>query len=371
MIPTPGTFRRLWVKLSAPPGAGKSWTFTFTKNGYNFQALTVTISGDTDTSGLDSTHSFTVSAAEIAAGTNGICMSVAPSGTPTACTARWGFEFEGDTAKHSMFGTGMFGNLSQTLTQYLGMDAGAVAYAAADEYKGTWVVPCNGTIKNICAILTVAPGTSKSRTFTVRKNGVDTACLLSFSGTETYKVGSTSVAVAAGDLISLSSVMDPTDGTVAASQVRMGIIFEAETDGDFIICNASQGQTPDRDINYFALPQAANIAWNATVGNMQMVVPSDFTIKSFYMKAAAAPGSGNTWDLWVSKNGSNLTATVLHLDDPATTDNATGLTEAIVAGDLLAYSIDGTSTPNWSGFAIAMCASMGAPAIPPTFLLFF
>ncbi len=76
------TLRNLYVRLSAAPGAGKSWVFTVRKNGADTN-LSVTISG-TDTTGNDTSNSVDFSDDDY------MTMQCTPSGTPAAAHARWG-----------------------------------------------------------------------------------------------------------------------------------------------------------------------------------------------------------------------------------------------------------------------------------------
>jgi len=78
-------FKKLYVKLANSPGADKGYTFTIRQNGASpANGLAVEISGDTDTTGNDTTHTITISDGDDV----GI-MSV-PSNTPTVGRVGWG-----------------------------------------------------------------------------------------------------------------------------------------------------------------------------------------------------------------------------------------------------------------------------------------
>lgn len=63
------------------------------------------------------------------------------------------------------------------------------------------------TLTSISVKSTIAPGAALTDTFTVRLNGTDTALTVALSGTNTEaNLGGQSVAVAAGDLLSVSMV---------------------------------------------------------------------------------------------------------------------------------------------------------------------
>ncbi len=100
VVPTDGTFRNLIVELSGTPGAGNSYAFVLMVNG-SPSTLTTTIS-DSETSDSDQANDVAVSAGDI------VSIRVTPTSTPTVQTAKWSFEFEGDTANESI----IMGNFS-------------------------------------------------------------------------------------------------------------------------------------------------------------------------------------------------------------------------------------------------------------------
>jgi hypothetical protein len=119
--------------------------------------------------------------------------------------------------------------------QWAGGAGGTTLSTGSTEYVSPTGAGLSGTETSVNALLAVAatlatlrislvtaPGASKSRTFTVRKNGVATSAVVTISGTDTTGSWSGSVDFAAGDLISLESV--PT-GTPAASLEDHGLRF--------------------------------------------------------------------------------------------------------------------------------------------------
>lgn len=63
-VPYSGTIRNLFVNLSGQPGAGKNYVLTFRKNLVD-QAVTVTLTGASQSTGNDTTHSFSVTAGDL------------------------------------------------------------------------------------------------------------------------------------------------------------------------------------------------------------------------------------------------------------------------------------------------------------------
>ncbi len=84
------TIADLYVYLQTAPGAGKSWKFTFRKNGAD-TSLEVTIA-DTDQSGNDTAHP--VSASD----NDQVSMESNPTSTPTQSRTAWGFTITAPSA---------------------------------------------------------------------------------------------------------------------------------------------------------------------------------------------------------------------------------------------------------------------------------
>ena len=169
VIPTGGNLKKLYVELaSAPdPGGSDGYIITLRKNGLS-QALTVTITGD-NTTGNDTANSVAVSAGDT------ICLKVTPTGTPAAePKINYGLVFEATTDGESPVLNGSTNNLDAATTEY---------NLLAPYYSFAWTateadVKCSAQeciLKNFYVKLDDSPGTDKSYTFTLRKNGADTA----------------------------------------------------------------------------------------------------------------------------------------------------------------------------------------------------
>jgi hypothetical protein len=353
LVSAPGTFSNLWFKTSLPAGVGAGWTFTIRKNLVN-TSLACAISGDTQQSAQDAVNSVTITQADIDAGNNAIGLRIDVAGVPvTTATAAWGLQFEGTSAKQSIMGRGG-ATLSTTLTQYLDLNNNAL-YDSAYEINTQLIMPCAGTFKNLCGKLSVAPGTGATRTLTVRKNGVDTAVTMTFSDTEVYKTsGATSVAVSAGDLISIQSTMSVSPAPVAGS-FWGGITFEADTDGDFILPLGGVYTAPSPTVTSYAPVYASVVTWDTTsFVPAQQVAAQAFTAKAMYAILSGVP-NGN-YDLILYKNGLPTNLKV-NIADPATTGNYAE-NVAIAAGDLLNYTAVPYDTPSGRGVAMSVCGTM-------------
>lgn len=91
----------------------------------------------------------------------------------------------------------------QSVASYLGSPGGNVATTV--ESISQRICSRNCTLQNLIIHLTVAPGTSKSRIFIVRKNGINTGLAVTIQGTVTVDGSNTTdqVSFISGDLFSL------------------------------------------------------------------------------------------------------------------------------------------------------------------------
>ena len=126
--------------------------------------------------------------------------------------------------KH-LFTGGTVGNLATNGTAEYFPAVGVLA-PTVTEANTQQTVPQSGIVKNASIKLTVAPGASKTRVFKLRKNGADTAIVVTITGgTATLGTDTTNeVSVAAGDLLAWWS-----DGgaatTPAASQAKASVEY--------------------------------------------------------------------------------------------------------------------------------------------------
>ena len=100
----------------------------------------------------------------------------------------------------------VFGNTGivvSAATRYL-YPGSAVAAVAEVQIR----IPRAMTLASVSVHSTVAPGVGLTDTFTVRKNGSDTALAVSLVGTDVDETTTTNVSFAAGDLLSVKLVSD-------------------------------------------------------------------------------------------------------------------------------------------------------------------
>ncbi len=161
-VPTDGKFSALYVDLTtAPdPGGADGYTFTLRVNGID-SGLAVTITGD-DTTGN------AASDIDIPEGAI-VTLKFAPSGTPAAePQARWGLKWEPDVSGESIVLGCTYNEPHVTNTEYITPTTWSIstwATTTASRVQPVW----EATIKNLYVIMETAPGSGKSRVFTIRK----------------------------------------------------------------------------------------------------------------------------------------------------------------------------------------------------------
>jgi hypothetical protein len=108
---------------------------------------------------------------------------------------------------------------------------GPVTLSASSAAGFRTVMPRAGTIKNLFAAVSVAPGAAKSWAFTVRKNGVDQALTCTISGASATNASDTShsFTVTAGDEIEIKVAPS---GTPTAAKVEWSAELVAADVGD-------------------------------------------------------------------------------------------------------------------------------------------
>jgi len=105
-------------------------------------------------------------------------------------------------------------------------------YFSSTEFNGTCICTAAGTFSNFKITLQSAPGGGKSYTFTLRINGVDTAAVITISGTSTSGTyTATTIALADGDELTIKSVAS---STPTASAANISWDFNGTTTADCI-----------------------------------------------------------------------------------------------------------------------------------------
>ena len=356
IIPSSGTVRELHVKVDTAPGAGKSYTIALSQE-LSATALTCQIS-DSNTTCNDTSNSISVTAGER------LSIKITPSGTPAAARMAFNLEFLPTTEGETVLMGSSSGSLL-TGTRYLPL-LGANNGGTSEGVRHI-VMPAAGTLKKLYVRLSATPGTDNARTFTLRKNAADVSGIsIAYGATDSGTLSDTdTITVAAGDLISLSSLET---GTPAAASIGYGIVFVPDTTGDFIIPTNNNGNISASAARYVGLSEFSTVtAPSATETEVQTLGWSDFIIKAAYVKLSFAPGASKSITTVLRENAADPSVpfTVAISGSSATTGSASG-SFTPTDGALYATSITPSGTPTVGGAAVSYLGNSIVDTTAPT-----
>lgn len=194
IVPEAGFINALFAAVKVAPGAATTLILTVRKNG------------------ADTASTCTISAAGLSASdvTNSIAVAAGDKIT-ISCAA-----LAGSSAEDL--------DLSIRYQITAGTSAAVTGIAENATENRFFVVPAAGTVKGAYARVGTAPGGTDTVTLTLRKNAADTANVITITGVGTTGNDTTNtVAVAAGDRLSVSSV---TSATAGAANLDYGLLYE-------------------------------------------------------------------------------------------------------------------------------------------------
>ncbi len=218
MVPTAGTFSKLFAKLNGAPSGSAQYRLEIYKNGVA-TGLSCIIAG-TNVTANDVVNSFSVAAGDT------IAIVSTPTGVPTARMAAWGLLFTPTTDGESFISYGSNAapsNTAVTFEQPLGH--GGNSWNATE--RQLVIGPYTLTKQQVK--LSTSPGAGRSWDFVTRKNAADTALATNLLATTT---GSTtaSVAFAQGDKLALE--LTPTGTPTVFTDAKWGaVIYVAPAGG--------------------------------------------------------------------------------------------------------------------------------------------
>jgi hypothetical protein len=218
ILPDSGTLDRFYVNTNAP-GTGTSYAWAMLKNGAAPSPQPACTTADTATTCNDTSNAFTNSAAD------DIEFQGTPSNTPAASNAvfglRWRPTCSGFTSCFPLIMTTSTSDPTTGTTYYQPQGGNAVGSTTEANVQ----IPAHSmTLRRMYVKLLAAPGTGVTRTYTVRKNGVDTGMTCGVTGTNTTCSITTGadVTVADNDKITISSVVS--GGTAVATQAGVALL---------------------------------------------------------------------------------------------------------------------------------------------------
>lgn len=204
------------------------------------------------------------------------------------------------------------------------------------------VASCSGVVSRMYVVLSAAPGSGKSYTATVMKNGSATALAVTVSDAATSGSNNTdSVAFGPGDCL---AVRWTPSGTPAANTPYCAFEIES-SDGQPLFTGQSEGLT-EPGTSYFMLQ---NSQATTTIPGLGSLIPADGVIKSLYLDVNTAPGSGNSWTVTLVKNGSDTSLTATISGAGVTTGSDTTNSVTVAPGDTCFWRVDTGGDPLGSG----------------------
>lgn len=316
-FPTEGVISRLWLRALTAPGASKANTIKLRLNGAD-TSNSIVFSGTTNLLQQTLTKTSVVTG-------DLVDFSSTPSGTPAASLYYGGISFRPtDPNETVMMGSTGDVSLGNSL-RYL--SPSALANGATTESDVWTVIPeysggTFGTVTKFVVVLDVEPGGVQSRTFTLRKNGVDEAMSVTISGTSVIATTtSNTFDLNDGDTLSIKAT---TSGSANTSKAYWGIVIEPVRVGDYIIAGVSGGSLSTTGASYeYNFVSTGNSAWTATKSDKSQGGGWNHYVTSIGMKLSRAPntggGSGKSYE-WFLENPSSG-GNRAHVVDAATYNN--------------------------------------------------
>lgn len=344
-IPTAGTISGLRIAATAAPGASASWTATLVVNGVD-TALSCILTGAGTTQATDSAHSVAVAAGDVA------CWRIRPTGTPATARIAVSAIFAPTIAGESIqqhAGTTTYATVSSYFTR-----TGVSALAASTtESSRTNAHGTAYTVRKLRATLDVAPGSGKTRTFTFRPAGVDSALTATIADLATAGASGAQDVPIAGALVATTVRLGLTS-TPATSAAQWGYVTYAPsatgtataTGGGALTASAGKAAARSAAVTGAGAPTAT--------GRKQVTAAAAGTAGG----AAAAVGRKSAQAATIVTANGTVAVTVAKRAVAAGALTAGGAPAAVGRTERL-------STANVTGAGALVAAGIGAEAGPP------
>lgn len=316
LIPDTGILKQWRIELTVAPGAAKSYTYELYKNGAA-TGYQIVISGAGVTSGTNDTE-LAIAAGDL------ISMSCTPAGTPAAAGVKSSMIFESSTIGNVPLICGSETSVGATTDRYNAM-LGGVNWAATVAGTNVQVMcPSSGTIKNLYISTNSAPGIGSSMTFTVAKNGVDTALVATVSGALTVASDvANSFTVVAGDLLEIHYTIG--SGAPGGKIASWGAVFVPNDSTRQPILSGNNDATNVAAENYNQTQQS-NLLFTATETNVANMNSINMRLRGLAVKLDTASGGGS-WDGEVQKAGVATALTTATINDTVLHQDTTNVVE--------------------------------------------
>jgi hypothetical protein len=343
LISTPGSLSQLRVELTAPPGAGASYTFTLMLNGVA-TALSVTIAGGV-TAGSD-----LVNVINVIAG-NRVSIRCVPAGAPAVALARFSLLFNGTNPNQSLI-LGESNSLPPNIVY------APVSQSSGQSLPGDvkQIAPTLGIISSLYVNLHTRPFGGGYR-YTLRKNGVPTGLSVTIMDPATTGGSLGAVVVAPWDQLDI--MIEPLLAVWQTLVSGFGLAFVASTDGESLILGGSLHSPGAVGSTYNQLLVGfLSGTWLGADDNKQLTQACN--IKNLYVQLWAPPGIGKSRIFTVLKNGVS-TSLSCQISDLNTEGSDLIHSIAFAAGDKVSImeTVTGAPVPAASARWSAVCYTGG------------
>ncbi len=205
------------------------------------------------------------------------------------------------------------------------------------------IIPIACTLQNFRVLLTAAPGVGDSRTFTVRKNGVDTSITVTIEDTDTTGTSSNTASFVAGDKATVETTSSGA-GTSNA-KFRWACEFKTSTNSQ-VILGCPTNDLPSYTANV-GLMGSSSV--ESSAGDSTGIMPTSGKLKTLYWKIDTAPGGTDDWEMQV-RNLTENKSIVAEIKGAATTASNIVDELTVSAGDRVEIRISEGGTPVNSQF---------------------
>lgn len=334
IIASDGDIDNARVEVSTAPGTGETCTFTLQVNDID-TALVATVSG-TGTTAVDTSNSVAVSAGDTVR-----WKVVTSSGSAAVGVVRATAQYSGDTTNESLLlGTGS-ANPSGTKEWQVGGASGGSA-TVADVQQ---LCPTAGTIKKLYIASTANLAGGSSVTFEVYKNGSGTGVTATIAASSSSASDlSNTVAVAAGDLLSLHMTITGTPDGAGTMRFYWGMVFLADNDDEFPLIAGGSSEAPENASTDYGSMLTTFAENYFTDNTYRLMLAQTFWLTKIQVKYSTAPGAGKTRTLKLQQDqsASLLSVTVSDTDTAGSAD----VTVAVTADEQLNMALIPTGTPS-------------------------
>lgn len=334
-----GIFRNLRVKLSDAPGGTAHREITLRVNGVDSTLQAAFIASDTDI--RDTTHTVAVVPGDV------LSLHSTEANFSATTLAQYTLEFEPTNPVQSIYGGSSPNGAPSSSNPLNGLFTSNQLWTLASNQEDN-VVTAVGALTRFTVVVASAPGTGKSITFRVFKNGVATSALVTISDSATAGQWTGLLPLTIGDHVHQEFTVS---GSPTLSEISWGACFSANQAGVWML-TAQRIATPSNAAVRYEAPSGTDGAagYQATEANAEFLGPiTPIALSGLYLDVLVAPGTGKSWAIVTRRNGATPTGTPsATLSDGALTASDTSGALALTDADTWTWQSTPSSAPQSS-----------------------